>query len=319
MTGAAPEGMGGVDGIHHITAIAGSAQENLDFYAGVLGMRLVKRTVNEHDPGSYHLFYADASGHPGSGLSFFSWTHLPPAGMGHGMAVEVGLEVPPASLGYWHERLQDYSVGTTADEMRFGERVLPLIDPHGLQLALVEGSRRRPFTPWSRSPVPPEYQIRGLHGAQLWERDVAATALFLTSVLGLDRLATESGWSRFGVRDRPGVVDLREMPNARRGTWGTGSMHHVAWRVVDEAHEADMRTRIELTGAYVTGIVDRFWFKSVYCKEPGGVLFELATDGPGFAFDEDAAHLGETLVLPPWLEQHRPAIVRDLPRLELPG
>jgi glyoxalase family protein len=317
MTGAAG-GTGGVNGIHHITAIAGPPQENVDFYAGVLGLRLVKRTVNQDTPSTYHLFYADAAGHTGSTLTFFPWPHLPPQRTGYGMAVEVGLEIPPDSLSFWHDRFQRYGVRATALETRFGERVLPLSDPHGLPLVLVEGMRRRPFAPWDGGPVSAERQIRGLHGTQLWERDFAATSMFLTSVLGFELLASESGWSRFGFRDYAGVVDLREMPNARRGSWGTGSVHHLAWRVADEAHQAEVRTRVELTGAHVTGVIDRFWFKSVYFKEPGGVLFELATDGPGFDVDEDASRFGERLVLPPWLEGIRATIERDLPPLRPP-
>ncbi len=148
-------------------------------------------------------------------------------------------------------------------------------------------------------------QIRGLHGAQLWERDATATKRFLTTVLGFDELAAEGGWTRFGFRGSAGVVDVRDAPEARRGAWGVGSVHHLAWRVDDEAHQAQVRSRVEAAGAQATPVIDRFWFKSVYFREPGGVLFELATDGPGFAVDEDAAHLGETLVLPPWLEADR--------------
>ena len=307
--------MRGVNGLHHITAIAGPAQENLDFYAGVLGMRLVKRSVNQDDPGTYHLFYADAEGHPGSDLTFFPWADMAPARPGHGLAMEVGLEVPEDSLGYWSERLQHYGTNPGLGETRFGEQVLTFLDPHGLHVALVEGKSGRAFTPWDGSPVPSERQVRGLHGAQLWERDASETARFLTTVLGFHQLATERGWTRYGFPGAAGVVDLRDAPEARRGAWGTGSVHHLAWRVDDEAHQADVRARVDAAGAHPTPVIDRFWFKSVYFKEPGGVLLELATDGPGFAVDEDAAHLGETLVLPPWLEAQRAAIERALPPL----
>jgi glyoxalase family protein len=306
--------MRGVNGVHHITAIAGPAQENLDFYAGVLGMRLVKRSVNQDDPGTYHLFYADADGHPGSDLTFFPWEQMAPPRPGHGLAMEVGLEVPEDSLEYWAQRLQRHGTrGVPA--VRFGDRVLAFTDPHGLNVVLVERSAGRSFTPWEGSPVPSERQIRGLHGAQLWERDAAVTARFLTNVLGFQQLASENGWTRYGFRDSPGVVDVRDAPEARRGGWGVGSVHHLAWRVDDDAHQAEVRARVEAAAAHPTPVIDRFWFKSVYFKEPGGVLFELATDGPGFAVDEDAAHLGETLVLPPWLEAHRNAIEQALPPL----
>ena len=312
--------MRGVNGLHHITAIAGPAQENLDFYAGVLGMRLVKKSVNQDDPGTYHLFYADAEGRPGTDLTFFPWTHMAPPRLGHGMAVEVGLEVPAGSLDYWGVRLQRYGATLDRVEARFGARVLPLVDPHGLRLSLVEadGGEARPFTPWERSPVPPEHQVRGLHSGRLWERDARTTATFLTNVLGFEHLGNENGWTRYGFPNVPGAVDIREDREARRGAWGVGSVHHLAWRVDDEEHQVFVRAQAESAGADATPVIDRFWFKSVYFKEPGGVLFELATDGPGFATDEDPAHLGETLVLPPWLEPSRERIEAVLPSLEKP-
>lgn len=308
-----------VHGLHHITAIAGPAQENLDFYAGVLGMRLVKKSVNQDDPGTYHLFYADAEGRPGTDLTFFPWTHLAPPRMGHGLATEVGLEVPHGSLRYWGERLERYATPIQSVETRFGRRVLPLMDPHGMRVALVESApdERRPFSPWDRSPVPPEHQIRGLFGAQIWERDEAATAAFLTGTLGFERLASENGWTRYGFRDAAGVVDVRETPDARRGAWGIGAVHHLAWRIEDEARQLAIRARVEEAGRRPTPVIDRFWFKSVYFLEPGGVLFEVATDGPGFAIDEDPEHLGESLVLPPFLEERRAQIERVLPPLAL--
>ena len=306
-----------VNGLHHITAIAGPAQENLDFYAGVLGMRLVKRSVNQDDPGTYHLFYADAEGHPGSDLTFFPWSQMAPPRAGHGLAMEVGLEAPVGSLAFWSERLQRYGIQTGPPEIRFGQRVMTFDDPHGLHLALVEAGSSRPFTPWQGSPVSPAQQIRGLFGAQLWERDSSATAAFLTAVLGFHAQATERGWTRYGFPDGVGVVDVRDAPEARRGLWGVGAVHHLAWRVADDEQQLRMRARIESAHVQATPVIDRFWFKSVYFKEPGGVLFEIATDGPGFAVDEDAAHLGETLVLPPWLEGHRQTIENALPPLRL--
>ncbi len=309
--------MARVNGLHHITVIAGPAQENLDFYSGVLGMRLVKKSVNQDDPGTYHLFYADAEGRPGTDLTFFPWAHMAPRRLGHGLAVEVGLEVPFDSLPYWGSRLEQYGARIEAVESRFGARVLPLADPHGLRLALVEAAQRsaRPFTPWERSTVPPEHQVRGLHTGRLWERDESATATFLTGVLGFTRIGTENGWTRYGFGDAAGAVDVREARDVQRGAWGVGTVHHLAWRVEDDQRQIAMRAQIEASGTAVTPVIDRFWFKSVYFREPGGVLFELATDGPGFAADEDPAHLGETLVLPPWLEPTRARIEQLLPPL----
>jgi glyoxalase family protein len=309
-----------VNGLHHITAIAGPAQENLDFYAGVLGMRLVKKSVNQDDPGTYHLFYADAEGHPGTDLTFFPWDQMAPPQMGHGLATEVDLEVPPGSLEYWGTRLEKYATPLGGIETRFGERTLPLVDPHGLRLALVESAARpRPFTPWDGSPVPPEHQIRGLYGAQVWEQNIAVTEEFLTRVLGFQPLGEENGWSRYGFENAAGVVDIRETPDARPGAWGIGSVHHLAWRVADDEQQLAVREQLEEAGAQATPVIDRFWFHSVYFREPGGVLFELATDGPGFAVDEDPEHLGETLVLPPWLEPARSQIDAILPPLRPPA
>jgi glyoxalase family protein len=312
-----------VKGIHHITAIAGPAQENLDFYAGVLGLRLVKRSVNQDDPGTYHLFYADAEGHPGTDLTFFPWAQMAPSRDGYGLSNEVSLAVPPGSLRFWSERLERYGVRTSAAEVRFGQNALPVIDPHGLHVALVESedSLGRAFTPWEGSPVPVESQIRGLESARLVERDLVVTTSFLSNAMGFVHLGTENGWHRYGVGGgKSGAyVDLQETPTARRGAWGTGSVHHIAWRVDDEAHQLEVRGRVTEEGARPTPVIDRFWFKSVYFQEPGGVLFELATEGPGFTVDEDGAHLGESLVLPPWLEPNRAAIEATLPPLVMPS
>jgi glyoxalase family protein len=314
-------------GLHHITAIAGPAQENLDFYAGVLGMRLVKKSVNQDDPGTYHLFYADAEGHPGTDLTFFPWAQLAPHREGYGLSTEVALAVPPGSLGFWETRLERYGTKIFSPETRFGQRVLPIADPHGLRLALTESesSLGRPFTPWERSPIAVQHQIRGLESARLLERDSGETISFLTDAMGFRKLDEENGWQRYGVGDSHpehaeappsgSYIDLRAAPEARRGAWGTGSVHHLAWRVEDEAHQLDVRRSVTQNGAQPTPVIDRFWFKSVYFREPGGVLFELATDGPGFGVDEGLETLGESLVLPPWLERERAAIEARLPAL----
>ena len=314
--------MNTVRGLHHVTAISGPAQENLDFYAGILGMRLVKKSVNQDDPGTYHLFYADAEGHPGTDLTFFPWAQMAPSRDGFGLSTEVSLAVPPGSLVFWSGRLQRYGVPIGAAETRFGEHTLPIMDPHGLRVALVESasSLDRPFTVWDESPIPPEHQIRGLESARMSEASLTVTTDFLQKAMGFRVIGSENGWTRCGVGEGKSgqYVDVREIPMARRGAWGTGSIHHVAWRVDDDAHQAEVRSAVGSGGAHPTPVIDRFWFKSVYFKEPGGVLFELATDGPGFAVDEDPQHLGETLVLPPWLESDRPAIEATVPKLTMP-
>jgi glyoxalase family protein len=312
-----------VRGLHHVTAIAGPAQENLDFYSGVLGMRLVKKSVNQDDPGTYHLFYADAEGHPGTDLTFFPWTQLAPHREGYGLGTEVSLAVPPGSFAFWNDRLKRYGAKIFPAEMRFGQRALPFADSHGLRVALVasDDSLGRPFTPWEKSPVPVEHQIRGLESARMVERELTVTTSFLSDAMGFRYLGVENGWQRYGVGERKSgqYVDLRAAPEASRGAWGTGSIHHLAWRVDDEAHQLEVRKRVADGGARPTPVIDRFWFKSVYFREPGGVLFELATDGPGFGVDEDTATLGESLVLPPWLEPDRAAIESALANLVPPS
>jgi len=310
-----------IRGIHHITAIAGAAQENLDFYTGVLGMRLVKKSVNQDDPGTYHLFYADAEGHPGSDLTFFPWAQMPSGRKGAGLSVEVQLAIPGDSLDYWIERLAEHDADASPPETRFGERALPLRDPHGLEIALVETTDPRTFTPWEGSPVPAEQQVMGLHAARLWERNLQNTAHFITEVMGFERIGSDGEWTRFGVHGGGSgkVVDIREVSQERLGQWGVGSVHHIAWRLPDEEKEMALRQQVIAAGGHPTDLIDRFWFKSVYFREPGGVLFEFATDGPGFALDENPAHLGEQLILPPWLEPHRAAIEEALPPLSAPS
>ncbi len=309
-----------VHGIHHVTAIAGDPQENLDFYVGVLGLRLVKKSVNQDAPDTYHLFYADAVGNPGTDLTFFPWAQMEPARRGVGLANEVSFAVPVGSLDFWRERFDANHVKYDAAQIRFDEKTITFQDPHGLQLALVETNDARDFIAWDASPIPTEYQLRGMHVVRLWERALAPTAKLLTESLGFESRGEENGWHRFGV-DGGGSgkwVDVKELPSERRGAWGTGGVHHVAWRVRDDAEEFAVRAQVESMGLSPTPQIDRFWFRSVYFKEPGGVLFELATDGPGFDRDEDMKHLGEQLILPPWLEPHRAQIEAMLPQLEMP-
>jgi glyoxalase family protein len=310
--------MSPVHGIHHVTAICGDAQQNLDFYTQGLGLRLVKRSVNQDAPDTYHLFYADAEGHPGTDLTFFPWPEMPPGRQGVGLTVEVGFAVPEGSLAFWAERLEAQGIAVAAPESRFGERALGFYDVHGLALCLTENSGPREFAPWPASPVPERHQIRGFHAVRLWERDLAASARFLRDALGFAPAAEEAGWHRFGV-DGGGSgkwVEVRELPGGRRGQWGTGAVHHVAFRVAGDEEQLEVRQRIQAAGSSPTPVIDRFWFRSVYFKEPGGALFEIATDQPGFTVDEDLARLGERLILPPWLEPQRQEIEAALPPLQ---
>ena len=306
-----------VHGLHHVTAIAGDPQENLDFYTGVLGLRLVKKSINQDDPGTYHLFFADAEGSPGTDLTFFPWPKLPKAKPGVGQIVEVPFVVPKGSLDWWASRLDELGVARVPIEERFGERTLPFSDPHGLGLSLVEIDEDRAFVPWTKGPVPEEHQLRGTHSIRMWQTELDATDLLLTQVMGFEYQEEESVWHRFssGGGGSGSYVDIRIVPAGIEGNGGVGGVHHAAWRVRDEAEELAVREAIARVGLQPTPVIDRFWFQSVYFREPGGVLFELATDGPGFDRDEDMEHLGETLVLPPWLESRRAEIEAGLPEL----
>ena len=312
-----------VHGLHHVTAIAGDPQENVDFYTGALGLRLVKKSVNQDAPDTYHLFYADGVGSPGTDLTFFPWPDLPRARPAPGHIVEVPFAVPPGSLGYWKERFEEKGVRAKEEETRFGERTLPFEDPHGLQLALVETGDERDFVPWEHSPVPAEHQVRGMHAVRIWERKLGPTETLLTDVMGFEKVGEEDGWHRYGAHGG-GSGTLAEVKvvdrSSRRGhrVSGAGGVHHAAWRVLGSEEEKALRDFIEQVGLRPTPQIDRFWFQSVYFREPGGVLFELATDGPGFTADEDLDSLGTSLVLPPWMEEDRAEIEAALPPLEMP-
>lgn len=310
-----------VHGLHHVTVIAGDPQENLDFYTGVLGMRLVKKSVNQDAPDTYHLFYADGAGTPGTDLTFFPWPGLPRSRPRAGQIVEVPFAVPTGSIPYWQKRLEANGVPVKGMETRFGERTLPFEGPHGLHLALVETDDEREFTPWERSPVPTEHQLRGMHGVRIWEHALEPTETVLTEAMGFEKVAEDDDWHRYGV-DGGGsgtFAEVKEVDRTRRTSHrvsGTGEVHHAAWRMRDSEEQKTLRSFIDEVGLRPSPQIDRFWFESVYFREPGGVLFELATDGPGFTVDEDPSELGTSLVLPPWMESRRAEIEADLPTLD---
>ena len=305
-----------MSGIHHVTAIAGDARENLDFYTGFLGLRLVKRTVNQDVPDTYHLFYGDAEGRPGTGITFFPWPSMPDARPGIGLTMEVGFSVADGALDYWTDRLAASGV-VAKSEVRFGRRVLVFADPHGLPLSITETPHALMTEPWACSTVPEPKQLRGFHSVRLWERDAGGTTRFLVDGLGFRHSGEDDGWQRLEIGDGgPGRrVEVKEFAEERRGTWGTGAIHHVAFRAADDDHQEAVRQRVAAAGQHPTEVIDRFWFRSIYFKEPGGALFEVATDGPGFTADESLGELGERLVLPPFLEPDRGAIEASLPKL----
>lgn len=309
--------MTSVTGLHHVTAIAGDPRENLEFYTGLLGLRMVKRSVNQDAPDTYHLFYADGEGRPGTDITFFPWPRMAPARPGIGLAMEVGFSVPEESLGWWADRLANAGVEVSGPEERFGARTLSFSDPDGLGLSFTETGDPLDTMSWKHSTVPEHRQIAGFHAVRLWERELQRTADFLTDGLGFRETGTDGDWHRFeaGSGGPSRRIEVRELPGERRGAWGTGAVHHVAFRAPDEDAQAEIRDRVRRAGGSPTDFIDRFWFRSIYFKEPGGVLFEVATDGPGFTVDEDADALGEELILPPWLEPRREEIEAELPAL----
>lgn len=306
--------MEAVTGLHHVTAIAGDARENLEFYTGILGLRMVKRSVNQDVTDTYHLFYADGEGRPGTDITFFPWPDMIPARPGIGLAMEVGFSVAAGSLGWWADRLVACGLEIGSPERRFGDETLSFRDPDGLPLSLTATDDPLDTAPWHHSTVPERHQLRGFHAVRLWERELAGTAAFLVGGLGFEATATDGEWHRYEAgRGGPSRrVEVRELPDARRGAWGTGAIHHVAFRAPDEETQAAIRSRAVRAGVQPTDFIDRFWFRSIYFKEPGGTLFEVATDGPGFTVDEDADTLGERLILPPWLEPDRGTIESSL-------
>ena len=297
-----------IPGIHHVTAIAGDPQRNLEFYTGLLGLRLVKLTVNFDDPDTYHLYYGDGAGRPGTILTFFPWPGAPKGRTGTGQLTVVAFSAPEGALGYWMERVRAHGIDFEGPSTRFGEQVLAFRDPDGLRLELVSHAGGE------------GHAIRGFHGVTLSEQGHERTAALLTGTLGF-RFAGQAG-NRFRYQTAfggPGsFVDILDLPEEPPGRVAAGTVHHVAWRAAGAAEQQAWREEIARQGLNVTPVVDRKYFRSIYFREPGGVLFEIATDPPGFTVDEPLEELGTHLLLPPWLEPRRAEIERRLPPLSLP-
>jgi glyoxalase family protein len=307
-----------IPGIHHVTAIAGDPQQNIDFYTGLLGLRLVKLTINFDDPGTYHLYYGNQSGAPGTILTFFPWPGAPRGRKGAGQATSVALAIPESSLNFWIDRLKASNIPFDGPSRRFDEQVLAFHDPHQLQLELIAAPAGA--EPWRNGPVPAEHAVRGLHSVTLSENTCQSTADFLTGVMGFRQAGESGNRLRYlaGGAGAGGAIDLICNPDLRRGMVAVGTVHHVAWRASDDADQLAWRQEIVARGHEVTAVLDRKYFHSIYFNEPGGVLFEIATDPPGFTVDEPLDKLGERLQLPPWLEPQRARIEGMLTPLKLP-
>jgi glyoxalase family protein len=323
MPSGAPPSSVAPHGLHHVTAIATDPQRNVDFYTTVLGLRLVKTTVNFDDPGTYHLYYGDEAGRPSTILTFFPWRGVPAGRQGVGLTTATAFSVPPESLGWWQQHLDGLGVDIdrprARDSGRQAEEVLTLRDPDGLVVDLVAspGDARSGWDGQGR--VPAEHAVRGLHSVTLTEQLLDPTSTLLTGLLGMAGDGEDGDRARFTMSgDQPGsVVDVAASTTAERGLQAGGTVHHIAFRAPDRATQERWRGELVDAGLEVTPILDRQYFTSIYFREPGGVLFEIATDQPGFDVDEPLLELGRHLKLPPWLEPSREQIEQVLPALRV--
>jgi glyoxalase family protein len=305
-------------GIHHVTAIAGDPQENIDFYTDLLGLRLVKLTVNYDDPGTYHLYYGDNIGHPGTILTFFPWPGARRGRRGTGQVTVTSFSVPEGSFGYWVEQFKSQNVIFEEPTRRFDQEVLTFFDPDGMALELVACSDAR--SPWKNGPVPYDYAIRGFYGITITVEGYERTASLLTEVMGFRYVQEDGSHFRYevGAGGAGALIDVQCLPSGTMGKVAVGTVHHVAWRVSNQDDQKAFQQKIIRFGLNVTPVIDRKYFHSIYFREPGRVLFEIATDPPGFGVDEPPEQLGTKLQLPPWLEPNRAKIEQILPPLRLP-
>ena len=308
-------------GLHHVTGIAGDPQRNVDFYAGILGLRLAKRTVNFDDPTTYHFYFGDAVGHPGTILTFFPWPGARRGRQGAGQVAVTSFAIAPSSVGFWIDRFIDKRVEFEQPKSRYDEeRVIAFKDDDGFLVELVAHSSADKRAGWDGGAVPAEHSVRGLFSVTLWQDSCEPTAQVLTDSLGFRLVREQGSISRYAAGDGgPGaIVDLRCVPGLWAGVSGAGTVHHVAFRAPDDEAQRKARDELASAGLSVTPVLDREYFHSIYFREPSGVLFEIATDPPGFLIDESAETLGQSLKLPPWLEPRRFEIAALLPNVHTP-
>ena len=305
-------------GLHHVTAIAGNAQRNYDFYTRVLGLRFLKKTVNFDDPGTYHFYFGDEHGSAGTILTFFPWEHITAGRRGTGQATEIGYSVPAGSFDFWMQRFQANGITYNKPSEKFGERYLAFLDPDGLKFELIESKTPDPRTPWATPEVGADVATKGFHTVTLTLADPTRTAEILTEVFGYTLLEQHVNRSRYVTDTVPGgaqYIDLVAAPGEARAITAGGSVHHIAFRVQDDAAELFFRQKLVARGLQPTPQIDRDYFHSVYFREPGGVLFEIATDNPGFTVDEPLAELGTHLMLPTQHEHLRAQLAQRLPKI----
>ncbi|GAA4319857.1 ring-cleaving dioxygenase [Mucilaginibacter gynuensis] len=306
-----------INGIHHITAIAGNAKRNYDFYTKILGLRLIKKTVNFDDPETYHLYYGDKEGTPGTVLTFFPWGNIQTGRRGSRQATEIGYSVPEGSLDFWLKRFEDHNVTYNKISEKFGEQYLTFLDPDGLKLELIASKTPDNRLPWETDEVKAENATRGFYNVTITTNKMQPTADILTNVFGYRLLEQHVNRFRFitDAVDNAAIVDLVEVPGEIAGHVAGGSVHHVAFRVKNEEVLMQYRDKIAALGLHITEKIDRNYFYSLYFREPGGVLFEIATDNPGFSVDEPVEELGSHLKLPAQYEQYRTQLEETLPSL----
>lgn len=310
-----------IPGLHHVTAIAGDPQRNLDFYAGVLGLRFVKRTVNFDDPGTYHFYFGNARGTPGTIMTFFAWPGARRGIRGTGQVDAVAFAIPKNSTDYWLERLKQEHVPAERTSPRFDEELIRFIDPDGLLIELIESAAAPNVEHWHGSSVPAEHSIRGFHSVSAALEGYERTAKLLTETFGYRLVNQSNNRFRFASQNETAagrVIDLLCMPDAHPDRVAAGSVHHIAFRARDDAEQRQWREHLVALGYNVTPVIDRIYFHSIYFREPGGILFEIATDPPGFTLDEDSNQLGKSLRLPSWLESSREQIEKVLQPIALP-
>lgn len=305
-------------GLHHITAIANLAQRNYDFYTKTLGLRMVKKTVNFDDPGTYHFYYGDEKGNAGTILTFFPWEGIGKGRNGAGMATEIAYAVPEGSLDFWKERFANDNVLVGEAVERFGEIYHPFLDPDGLSLSLVVPKTVDNRIGWSTEEVGKDVATKGFHNTTLTLNELEPTARVLTDLLGYSQVSQEGDRYRFATStiDTANIIDILVDPTAKRGHNTAGTNHHIAFRVKNDADQMELREAIMSAGLQITPQIDRDYFHSLYFREPGGVLFEIATENPGFDVDEPLAELGQSLKLPKQYEGHRSEIEKVLPELK---
>ncbi|SFD96862.1 ring-cleaving dioxygenase [Flavobacterium phragmitis] len=305
-------------GLHHITAIAGDAKRNFDFYSKILGLRFIKKTVNFDDPGTYHFYFGDEVGSAGTILTFFPWgAGIQQGRKGSGMATEIGYSVPKGSLDFWQKRFEQYNVIYNKPADKFGEKYLTFLDPDGLKLELIESKTEDNRKPWETDEVKADVATKGFHNITLTLNDIKATAAILTEIFGYKLIDQEVNRYRYATDavENAAIVDLVELTDEKRGLNANGTVHHVAFRVKNDEILMHFREKIEAYGLSITPQIDRQYFHSLYFREPGGVLFEIATDNPGFTVDESLEELGKDLKLPAQYEAHRKAIEDHLVKI----